>query len=321
METPEEVGAHLNQLYEAVWQLAAIACALRASPEASSDLQRAVEEVLVKGGVAVDVDGATQVVDGLRQLIDLGGGDPAKLASQAAAPILQAGALLSGAHQWTAQDDEALLAQGRASAQGAQMFREFAVPMMPGMDGLLAGPSPVMLDVGVGVAAAAVAWCQAWPSLRIVGLDVFDHALQLAERNVADAGMAERIELRHQNVAHLGDHDAFCLAWLPAPFIAPPALHAGLARIAEALVPGGWIVVGHGRFSESPLSSALTRFQTVAFGGTPLDDTEAHNLLNQSGFDLVSTLPTPPGAPAITIGRRPAPVVATLDRRGAECRV
>jgi hypothetical protein len=70
-------------------------------------------------------------------------------------------------------------------------------------------------------------------------------------------------------------------------------------------VPGGWIVIGHGKFNENPLSSALTRFQTVAFGGTPLDDSQAENVLKQAGFDLVNTLPTPHGVPGITIGRRP----------------
>ena len=306
IETPEEAGAHLNRLHEGVWQLAAVAVALHGSPGDTSDLRRAAGEVLVKGGVGIEVDGDVQVVPGFRQLIGLTGGDPEKLASQAAAPILQASALLSGANQWTAQDDEALLAQGRASAQGAQVFKAFAVPMMPGMEGLLAAPSPVMLDVGVGVAAMAVAWCRAWPSLRIVGLDVFDRALELAERNVSDAGMVERIQLRHQDVTDLDEKDVFCLAWVPAPFIPPQAMDAGLARIAAALLPGGWIVVGHGKFSEDPLSGALTRFQTVAFGGTALDDSQAQNMLNQAGFDLVSTLPTPQGAPAITIGRRPA---------------
>jgi hypothetical protein len=305
METAEEVGAHLNQLHEAVWQLVAIAMVLRSSSRDSLALERAAGEVMAKGGVGIDVDGRVQMVAGLQQLVDLAGGDPTKVASQAAAPILQAGALLSGAVEWTAQDDEALLAQGRASAQGAQMFKMFAVPMMPGMEGMLAGPSPVMLDVGVGVAAMAVAWCRTWPSLRIVGLDVFDRALQLAKRNVADAGMTERIELRHQDVAELDDRDAFCLAWLPAPFIPAQAILSGLTRIASALVPGGWLLVGHGKFSENPLSTALTRFQTVAFGGTPLDDSQAEDLLNQAGFDLVSTLPTPTGAPAITMGRRP----------------
>jgi hypothetical protein len=305
MATAEEIGAHLNQLHEAVWQLAAIALVLRSSSQDSSALHLAAEEVMAKGGVGADVDGRVQMVAGLRQLVDLAGGDPAKLASQLAAPILQAGALLSGAHEWTGQDDEALLAQGRASAQGAQMFKAVAVPMMPGLEGLLAGPSPVMLDVGVGVAAMAVAWCRTWPGLRIVGLDVFDRALQLAKRNVADAGMTERIELRHQDVAELDDRDAFCLAWLPAPFIPAQAILSGLARIASALVPGGWLLIGHGKFSENPLSAALTRFQTVAFGGTPIDDSQAQDLLNQAGFDLVSTLPTPTGVPAITMGRRP----------------
>jgi hypothetical protein len=213
--------------------------------------------------------------------------------------------MLSGAKHWSAQDDEALQAQGRASAQGAELFKQFLIPNVPGLEALLTGPSPVMLDVGVGVAAMAVAWCQAWPGLQIVGLDVFDRALELAEHNVADAGLTDRIELRHQDIADLEDENAFCLAWLPAPFIPPPAMQAGLVRIAAALAPGGWIMLGHGRFSENPLSSTVTRFQTVAFGGTPLDDGEAQSLLKRVGFDQVGTLATPPGAPAITIGRRP----------------
>jgi hypothetical protein len=299
METADDVRAHLNRLHESVWQLAAVAVALRPSPGTSAELRHAAEEVVGAAG------GGADGVAGIRRLLEQAGGDPAMVASQAAAPILQAGAMLSGAKHWSAQDEAALQAQGLASAQGAELFKQFVVPSLPGLEELLGGPSPVMLDVGVGVAAMAVAWCQALPGLRIVGLDVFERALELAERNVAEAGLGDRIELRHQDVADLGEESVFALAWLPAPFIPPPALDAGLVRIATGLVPGGWIVLGHGRFGEDPLSGALTRFQTVAFGGTPLDDAEARRLLERAGFDHVGTLPTPPGAPALTVGRRP----------------
>jgi hypothetical protein len=305
MESAEDVRAHLNRLHEAVWQLAAVAVALRGAPDTSAELRHAAEEVVGAAVGGFDEAAGGDPANRIQDLLERAGDDPSKVASQAAAPILQAGALLSGARHWSAQDDEALLAQGRASAQGAELFKQFAVPSMPGLEQLLTGPSPVMLDVGVGVAAMAVAWCQAWPGLRIVGLDVFDRALALAEHTVTDAGLGDRIELRHLDVADLDEEGAFSLAWLPAPFIPPPAMEAGLARIAAALAPGGWVVVGHGRFGEDALSSALTRFQTVAFGGTPLDDDEAEEFLEHAGFVDVGTLPTPPGAPALTVGRRP----------------
>jgi hypothetical protein len=305
VDTPEEAGAYLNKLHEAVWQLAAVALLLRDPNSVDPDLRYAAGRVTVAAGLGSEEDGDVQPAAGVRRLIDMAGGDETKLAAQAAGPIVQAAALLSGARRWTSQDDHALLAQGQASAQGAGPFKMFGVPMMAGLGELLAGPAPVMLDVGVGVAAMAVAFCQALPGLRVVGLDVFERALALAGRTVADAGMADRIELRHQDVAELDDREAFCLAWLPAPFIPRAAIDAGLPRIVEGLVPGGWIMVGHGRFGGDPLSGATTRFQTVAFGGTPLDNAEAEDLLSRGGLELVATLPTPEGVPAITVGRRP----------------
>jgi hypothetical protein len=302
METSDEVRAHLNALHEAVWELAAIVLALRGPATTDPDERRAAERVLLEAGLMVSSSDGVQAGPGLTEVI---GEDAMRVAAQAAAPILQSAALLSGARAWASQDDEAVLAQGRASAQGAQPFKMFAVPMMEGLGDLLSGPSPVMLDVGVGVAAMAVAWCEAFARMRVVGLDVFPRALELARRTVDEAGMADRIELRHQDVADLTDREVFSLAWLPAPFVPRAALDAGLPRIVTSLVPGGWVVVGHGRLGEPGLSSALTRFQTVGFGGTAIDNDEAQDLLRGVGLELVCTLPTPQGTPAITVGRRP----------------
>lgn len=60
------------------------------------------------------------------------------------------------------------------------------------------------------------------------------------------------------------------------------------------------------KYSDDPLDSAVDRFKTIAFGGTALDDRQAQALLSKVGLGSVSTLPTPPGAPAITVGRKPA---------------
>jgi hypothetical protein len=302
METGSEVRAHINTLHQAVWELAAIATALGGDGRTDPAQRRAAEDVLIETGLMIPSADGPQPCTGL---IEVTGGTPIGVAFQASTAILQSAAVLSGAKMWTTQDDAAIVAQGRASAQGARPFKMFGLPMMAGLGEVMSGPSPVMLDVGVGVAALAVAYCEAFPTLRVVGIDVFPRALELARTTVDQAGMTERIELRHQDVADLEDLDTFCLGWLPAPFVPRPALEVGLPRMVAALIPGGWIMLGHGKFDENGRSNALTRFQTVAFGGTAMNNSEAEELLRGAGLELVATLPTPEGAPAITVGRRP----------------
>ena len=272
----------LHELDRSAWTLAAIVAALRDGEPTA----RAVIELL----------GPIQ---------SLVGEEAEQVAGAAAAPLLQAARFVTGGSAWNEQDDEALLAQGRASAAAGALFPESVLPQLPGGERLLTGPVR-LLDVGVGVAAMAVALCQHMPQLSIVGLDVLDRALELARRHVEDAGLDERIELRRLDVAELDEADEFDLAWLPAPFIPRPALERGLARVAAALRPDGWVLLGHGRLGEDAMDGAVTRFKTVAYGGTPLDDGEAEALLESIRLVDVHHLPIPPGAPALAVGRRPS---------------
>jgi hypothetical protein len=302
MKTRDEVLGHMNGLHQAVWELAAIVIAFQDASAADPARRLAAEDVLLQTGLMVASGDGPQPSIGLTEVA---GGNQTRVAAQASTAILQSAALLSGASTWTTQNDDAILAQGRASAQAVLGFKMFALPMMEGLGDFFSGPSPAMLDVGVGVAAMAAAYCEAFPRLRVVGLDVFPRALELARTTIEEAGMEGRIELRHQDVAQLEDVDKFCLGWLPAPFVPRPAVEAGLPRMVAALVPGGWIMVGHGKFEEGDLPRALTRFQTIAFGGTAIDNDEAQTLLRGVGLERIATLPTPEGAPAITVGRRP----------------
>jgi hypothetical protein len=63
---------------------------------------------------------------------------------------------------------------------------------------------------------------------------------------------------------------------------------------------GGWLILGHGKFGADPIADALNCLKTIAFGGTPLNEASAQDLLRDHGLADVRTLPTPPGAPAIT---------------------
>jgi hypothetical protein len=261
-------------------------------------------------GAAADHRPAAQaVLDALGITDDfLTGGpiDRPAVAAQAAAPLFQTSALLGpGGNVWVDQPDEAILAQGRASAQGAAAFAQLGLPVLSGLADTLTAPGARMLDVGTGVAALAVAYAEIFPELTVVGIDVLPRVLDMAGRLLATSSVADRVVLRRQDVADLTDEDFFALAWLPAPFVPEPALHAGVPRVVRALVPGGWVIVGHGKLGDDPVDEALTRFKTVCYGGTPLDNEQAQDLLRGAGLVEVATVPTPPHAPAITVGRRP----------------
>jgi len=242
-----------------------------------------------------------------QQVTGLDGSAAQQISSQAAAPLHQASALASGrAVSWSDQSDAALLAQGQASALGARAFAELLLPGMGDLAERLAAPGARMLDAGTGVAAMAVAFAQVFPSLQILGIDVLDRALALARRNIAASDVADRVTVRKQDVAGFADDTGFDLAYLPAPFISPAAMHAGLPRVVVALRPGGWLFVARGKMGGTPAEDALTRLKTLVYGGTPLDDAEASDLLSGAGLTAVRTAPTPAGAPGITIGRKPA---------------
>jgi SAM-dependent methyltransferase len=233
-----------------------------------------------------------------------GSSRPEQLAGQAAIPLLLTSSLLGGESAWAGLSDDALLAQGRASGQMAPAFRDHLLPSLPGLAERLAAPGARMLDVGTGVGAIAVAFAQAFPALSVVGIDVMQRVLSLAEASVAASDVADRVEIRRQDVATLDDTDRYDLAWLPGPFVPAAAVQDGVGRLLASLRSGGWLLVGHGKFTDDPVENALNRFKTLAYGGTALDDASAQALLSKAGLVDVTTLRTPPGAPALTVGRR-----------------
>jgi Methyltransferase domain len=291
-----ELLATISAWDQAAWSLAALAFV--AAGEGPPDVTAAAQQLLKHYGITA---APGQPVPGLDS------STPRQVASLAAAPLHQASALASGrAISWADQSDTALLAQGQASAYGARAFAELFLPAMGDLADRLAAPGARMLDAGTGVAAMAVAFAQVFPRLQVLGIDVFDRALALARRNVAASDVADRVTVRKQDVASFADDTGFDLAYLPAPFIAPAAMHAGLPRVVAALRPGGWLFIARGKTGGTPAEDALTRLKTLVYGGTPLDDQEASDLLSGAGLTAVRTMPTPAGAPGITVGRKPA---------------
>jgi hypothetical protein len=285
-ENLQRIRQLLDSGTDAAWSITAISVVF--NPGSPDDLVRAAGEVVT----AVGIDASQEL-------------DRRGIAAEAAAALLQTAALVGGGVAWWAdQPDEALIAQGRSSAQAAAMLKTFGVPMMSGLGDALSRPGARMLDVGTGVAALAVAWAELFPALTVVGLDVMPRVLALAAQTVAASTVADRVVLREQDIGTLDDEGLYALAWLPAPFVPDPALRAGVVRISRAPAAGGWAMVAHSKFAGDPLEDALSRFKTVAYGGTALNDDQAQTLLREAGLGDVMTLPTPRGAPGITVGRK-----------------
>jgi precorrin-6B methylase 2 len=288
----------LEELLRAAEALAAVGASLRlrlSGEQADPAVSVALADVLRALGIREDVESAA----------------PDELEA-ALAPIralaVQSADLLADpwrAPGWSYTDIDLLEAQGRTSAAFAAVLKTAVAPALSGLTERLSSPGAVFLDVGVGVAGLAVAMCRAWPELRVIGIDPWQPALELARRNAERAGLAARIELRHQRVEELTERDAVDLCWLAAPFLPRSALAAGLERVAAALRPGGWAVIDTYRGGDD-LASALARLRTARSGGASLSAGQAEELLAGAGLESIATFPVDSGVPMLLVaGQRP----------------
>jgi protein-L-isoaspartate O-methyltransferase len=285
-----QLSAAIGQWDQGATCLAALAVSTDA--EHTTPLVAAAREVLAAAGLA----------DALNAQLPF---SPAQLRGMVASPLLQAAALVDGSNSgWDEHSDSTLAAQGHASGSAAFLFARFVLPHFPDLAARLSKPGARMLDVGTGIGALAIGYAQTFPQLHVTGIDVMPRVLELARAHLETSPVASRVELRHQDVAALTDEAGYDLAWIPAPFVPEAALSAGIARVVDALRPGGLLVVGHGTLDGTDLQNAITRFKTVAYGGTSLDGPSARNLLSQHDLTAVQTVLTPPGAPRMTVGRR-----------------
>ena len=160
-----------------------------------------------------------------------------------------------------------------------------------------------LLDVGTGAGWLAIEAAQAWPGLRVVGIDPWKPALDLAHANVAACKLADRIELRPNGIEQLQDQDAFTLVWLPAPFLSAEIMPIALERSHAALAPGGWLVVGLFGPRPDPLGEAVTALRVVRSGGHDWTTGEIESRFRNQGFEDVES--TPSGPPTLfVIGRK-----------------
>lgn len=205
---------------------------------------------------------------------------------------------------WSYDDPLVLQSIGRGSAAIAAVIAGVA-GSLDGLEAALAAEGAAILDVGAGTGWLAIALAETFPAARVVGLDIWEPSLALARENVARAGLADRVEMRDQDVTALGDAGAYDLAWIACPFLPVTVMGPAIERSLAALRPGGWMVLGLFAGPDDPLASMLADLRTVRSGGHAWTAAELVATAAGAGLAGVRELPKTWNAPAgLVVGRR-----------------
>jgi 2-polyprenyl-3-methyl-5-hydroxy-6-metoxy-1,4-benzoquinol methylase len=196
---------------------------------------------------------------------------------------------------WYYTDLQILQGQGASSAIVAELIAGAGIGR----------PDARILDIGTGVGALAVAFCRTFPESTVVGIDTWPLSLELAQQNVAAAGLDSRITLRATSIETFEDDDGFDLVWMPAIFLSRAILPEAVARAVAAMRPGAQIVLGRYAGSDDALVGALGDLRTLRSGGTLLSASDTRALLEGAGLIDVRELDrTWPAPVELTVGQR-----------------
>jgi S-adenosylmethionine-diacylgycerolhomoserine-N-methlytransferase len=110
--------------------------------------------------------------------------------------------------------------------------------------GLDAGPGTRVLEVGCGTGRNLIVAARRYPGAHFTGLDISAEMLATARRNVARAGLADRItfvqgDATAFDAASLSGGAGFDRVFLSYTLSMIPEWQAALATAARALAPGG----------------------------------------------------------------------------------
>lgn len=323
LDTRDQVRALIHDFGTSTWTLAVIAAAFASGlaeelcqPRSMAELATACPRlpperilrcvgVLAAVGLVTEADGRYRLVAGARPLVEENQG--AGLLGDMRSTLVQAAAMADAAVRgdaergWRHVDPAVLEAQGAMSGGFPPIFKTDIVPSMGDLGERLERPGARFLDIGVGVAALAIAMCRTWPNLAVVGLDPHDASLALARQNVERTGLSGRIELRRLAVQQLADESSFDFAWLPIVFIPAAVLDLAVARVRAALKEGGWIILPVVGETADERQRAVSALQNELRGGASLTASEAEAMLRTAGFAEIRIFA---GPPTFAVGRR-----------------
>jgi alkylation response protein AidB-like acyl-CoA dehydrogenase len=98
------------------------------------------------------------------------------------------------------------------------------------------------------------------------------------------------VQVRVGDVAGFEADDRLALAWLPAAGLPADDLSRAVTAAADALLPGGWVVMPCPLPPKRPLGAAAARLDLALAGGTALADGEVEDLLRSAELGHVRVL-------------------------------
>jgi SAM-dependent methyltransferase len=204
---------------------------------------------------------------------------------------------------WCIEDPSVLQSMGDMSRVLPRRIMAFAADR-PALAKALTGR---FLDVGTGVGAIALEAAARNPTLKVVGLDIWDPAIEIAKTNVAASAFRERIEIRKQSIVDLAEKATFTLAFLAAPFMGKALIETALDRLAVALAPEGYLVVSIYIPPADSVIGPLTELRRVRNGGYPWTVDEMSEAIKSRSFmdlEIQTGLPGRGFVPTLLFARR-----------------
>jgi alkylation response protein AidB-like acyl-CoA dehydrogenase len=272
----------------------------------STDFAAALLDVLVNAQVVRVQDDGRYVTDqGLERLL-VGGPRTGAFAARLRRTVAGGAGLRVGEFSVPRHDGVGpdLAGRGDDPLVLADVLVNTLLGRLEGLDELLDAP-----DLRVGCAAgdggrSAGALSQQIPITPLLTLEP-DH-------DAAERALAVRppgggpVEVRTGDVTGFRASDRLALAWLPAAGLSVAELNRAVEAAAQALVPGGWLVVLCPLAPKRALGAAAARLELTLSGGEPLADGAVEDLLRHAGLGHVRAMWEDAGLGVrVVAGRRP----------------
>jgi SAM-dependent methyltransferase len=190
---------------------------------------------------------------------------------------------------WEVGDPAAMQAMGRSSRSAFIRIKSIA-ETHPKMREALRG---TFLDVGTGVAGIALEAARTCPDIKVDGIDIWEPALELARKNIAESPYADRVRVRNLDVAALDECESYSLVWLPTMFLKRPIIDAALDRIVRASVSDAYLVAGVYTRPADPFLALMANLRTLRSGGEISDPAEIGSMMEARGYVDVEMSVTP----------------------------